>query len=198
VNLNSHCHDNGAGSGFVSPRDAEVSMGTEAQIEGRLPFDGEALYRAHVRSIYGFIFSKVGNREAAEDLTSDVFVKALVHVDPNRDEHSVVAWLFRVARNAVNDYWRVRHAAQIIELDELRNLRIASARPDIARQDQAARKANDLLNMLPQNYRDVLRFRLIDGLSVAETAAKLLTSPANVKVLQHRALKRAAELRASD
>src|SRR5947209_12901617 len=124
-------------------------MGSEAQVEGRAPFDGEALYRAHVRSIYGFIFSKVGNREAAEDLTSDVFVKALVHVDPTRDEHSTVAWLFRVARNAVNDYWRVRQAAHIIELDEVRNLRSAPAGPDIARQDTAARKAKDLMAMLP-------------------------------------------------
>jgi len=41
--------------------------------------------------------------------------------------------------------------------------------------------------MLPTNYRNVLQYRLLDGLSVAETAEKMATSPANVKVLQHRA-----------
>ncbi len=44
----------------------------------------------------------------------------------------------------------------------------------------------------------VLQCRLIDGLSVAETAERMATSRANVKVLQHRALKRAAELREDD
>jgi RNA polymerase sigma factor (sigma-70 family) len=176
----------------------EASMGIEAPEQGQRTFDGEALYRAHVRSIYGFIFSKVGNREAAEDLTSDVFLRALAHIDPSREEHSIIAWLYRVARNVVNDYWRVGKAAQVIALDEVRNLRDSSVPPDIARQDRAAHKANELLNKLPQNYHDVLYHRLIEGLSISETATKMATTVANVKVLQHRALKRAADLRESE
>ncbi|MDB5076327.1 MAG: sigma-70 family polymerase sigma factor [Chloroflexi bacterium] len=173
-------------------------MRNEAPEQGRRPFDGEALYRTHVRSLYGFIYSKVGNREAAEDLTSDVFLRALAHIDPSREEHSIIAWLYRVARNVVNDYWRVGKSAHVIALDEVRNLRDSSVAPDIARQDQAARKANELLNMLPQNYHDVLYYRLIEGLSISETAAIMATTTANVKVMQHRALKRAAEIRESE
>jgi RNA polymerase sigma-70 factor (ECF subfamily) len=173
-------------------------MGGEAPAQERGPLDGDALYRTHVRPIYGFVYSKVGNREAAEDLTSEVFVRALSRMDPSRDEHSIVAWLYRVARNLVNDYWRVGYAAQVIDIDEVRNLRSPAATPDYAHQNQAARQATLLLEMLPDNYRNVLRYRLLDGLSVAETAEKMATSPANVKVLQHRALKRAAELRKSE
>jgi RNA polymerase sigma-70 factor (ECF subfamily) len=167
-------------------------------MQERKPFSGDALYRAHVRPIYCFIYSKVGNREAAEDLTSDVFVRALSHLDPTREEHSIVAWLYRVARNIVTDYWRHGQSAPVIALDQVRNLRASTVRPDIARQDQAARHATELLNMLPANYRAVLHHRLIEGMTVAETAEKMSTSTANVKVLQHRALKRAAELRGSD
>jgi RNA polymerase sigma-70 factor, ECF subfamily len=173
-------------------------LGSDAQAQQRTPFTGEELYRAHVRPIYCFIYSKVGNREAAEDLTSDVFVRALSHLDATRDEHSIIAWLYRVARNIVTDYWRHGQNLPVIALDQVRNLRASTAKPDVVRQDQAARNATDLLAKLPPNYRAVLQFRLIEGLTVAETAERMSTSTANVKVLQHRALKRAADLRGSD
>jgi len=144
------------------------------------------------------VYSKVGNREAAEDLTSEVFVRALAHMDPTREERSIVAWLYRVARNLVNDYWRAGYAAHVIDIDEMRNLRDPSALPDVKRQNDAARRAHHLLDQLPVKYREVLQYRLIESLSVAETAEKMATTPANIKVLQHRALKRAAELRESD
>lgn len=162
------------------------------------PVDAEALYRAHVRSLYAFIYSKVGNREAAEDITSDVFVKALAHLDPSREEHSIVAWLYRVARNAVNDYWRAGQGARVIALEEARTARIPLTAPDTAHHDQTAARASALLAQLPENYRSALAHRLIEGLSVAETARRMNISEANVKVLQHRALKRAAELREED
>ncbi len=157
--------------------------------------DAEALYRAHVRPIYAFIVSRVGNRAAAEDLTSEVFLRALAHLDPTREEHSIVAWLYRVARNAVNDYWRAGQRAQVISLDEVRVVRTNATPPDVGRQEQTTRRARTLLEQLPENYRTVLQHRLLEGLSVAETAARMATSESSVKVLQHRALKRAAELR---
>ena len=159
------------------------------------PVDVDGIYRTHVRSIYSFIYSKVGNREAAEDLTSEVFVKALGHLDTGRQEASIAAWLFRVARNAVTDYWRAAGRAQVIALDDERLARAAPSPPDIPRQEQNEARARAVLDRLPENHRRVLSYRLLDGLSVAETAAAIVTSEANVKVLQHRALKRAAELR---
>jgi RNA polymerase sigma-70 factor, ECF subfamily len=172
-------------------------MAREAPVHQRGSLDTDALYRAHVRAIYAFVYSKVGNREAAEDLTSDVFLRALAHIDLSRDEHSIVAWLYMVARNLVNDYWRASHTVRVIALDEVRNTRALIAPPDYARQNQTARRASELLNMLPTNYRAVLQYRVIEGLTVAETADRMTTSRSNVKVLQHRALKRAAELQES-
>jgi RNA polymerase sigma-70 factor (ECF subfamily) len=162
------------------------------------PVDVEALYRRHLRPLYTFIYSKVGNREAAEDLTSEVFTKALTHLDRTREEHSIVAWLYRVARNAVIDYWRAGHGACVIALEEARMTRPSPPAPDAGRQEQTAARARALLARLPEHYRAVLSYRLLDGLSVAETAGCMGTSEGNVKILQHRALKRAAELREED
>jgi RNA polymerase sigma-70 factor, ECF subfamily len=162
------------------------------------PVNAEALYRAHVRPLYTFIYSKVGNRETAEDLTSEVFIKALTHLDPTREEHSLVAWLYRVAHNAVADYWRGGCGARVIALEEVRMARLAPPATDVVRQEQTATRARALLARLPENYRTVLSHRLLEGLSVAETARCMGTSEGNVKILQHRALKRAAELREDD
>lgn len=160
--------------------------------------DAGAIYQAHVRPIYAFIFSRVGSREAAEDITSEVFLRALAYLDPTREEHSIVAWLYRVARNAVNDYWRAGKGAQVISLDQVREVRASAPPPDMGRQEQTTRRAMALLERLPANYRTVLQHRLLEGMSVHETAALMATSESNVKVLQHRALKRAAELRGDE
>lgn len=164
------------------------------------PATMQAVYQAHVRAIYAFIYTRVGNREAAEDLTSDVFLKALTRLDPAREEHSVVAWLFRVARNAVTDYWRGAHAAVVIPFEETRSARYPSRGPGATAytHEQAIAQARTILGQLPDQYRAVLVCRVLEGLSVAETAQRLGTSAANVKVVQHRALRRAAQLREDD
>src|SRR6516164_3771645 len=77
------------------------------------------LYRAHVRGLYAFVYARVGNREAAEDIIADVFVKALARLDLTRTEHSLVAWLYRVASTAVADYWRQDHGRQLPQDEEL-------------------------------------------------------------------------------
>ena len=155
----------------------------------------DTLYRAHVRAVYGFIYAKVGNRETAEDLTSEVFTKAVAYLDQERSEASIVAWLYRVAHNAVNDYWRAFQRAPVIALDDARILRRPRPRGETIRQEQTAARAAALLQRLPANYREVLTYRLLQGLSIAETAARMGISEGNVKVMQHRALKHAAALR---
>lgn len=167
------------------------TLGAESQ--PRANGTADAVYRAHARAIYGFIYVKVGNREAAEDLTSEVFLRAVSHLDPTREERSILAWLYRVATNLVNDYWRSHHGAQVIELDEARLQRAAPPPPDMIRQEETTRRAVRILEQLPNNYGLVLRCRLLDGMSVAETARHMNTTEANVKVMQHRALKHASK-----
>jgi RNA polymerase sigma-70 factor (ECF subfamily) len=161
--------------------------------------DIQDLYRAHVRGLYAFVYARVGNREAAEDITGDIFVKALAHLDLTRTEHSLVAWLYRVARTAVADYWRQDHGSQMLPLDaELADSIQPPAAPDVARQTDTAAQARALLDGLPENYRRVLSYRLLDGVTVAETARLMNLSEGNVRVLQHRALTRAAQLHGGD
>ena len=161
--------------------------------------DVEGLYRAHVRGLYAFVYARVGNREAAEDITGDVFVKALTHLDLARAEHSIVAWLYQVARNTVADHWRQGHGKDSVALEEALAAEVGPpAALDVARQADTAARARALLDRLPENYRRVLSHRLLDGASVAETARLMHLSEGNVKVLQHRALICAAQLQGGE
>src|SRR5438094_8634586 len=77
------------------------------------------LYEATVEQIYKFIYFKVGNREDAEDITSQVFIKAANLLDVTQDERARVAWLYQVARTTITDYWRQFYKAPSASLDAM-------------------------------------------------------------------------------
>jgi len=143
-------------------------------------------YQTHVTAIYQYLYSRVGNRPDAEDLTSEVFVKAIRGM---RGDVSVVelrAWLYRVAHTTLADYWRQYYAESTTGL--LDDQQVFAGRRD---NREAASRVEDLLATLPENYRRVLELRFLRGYSVREAARELGLSESNVKVLQFRALNRA-------
>jgi len=65
------------------------------------------LYERHFPIVFGYIRKRIGNKEIAEDLTSKAFEKALKGIDNFQWQGvSFKAWLFRIARNVLNDYYR--------------------------------------------------------------------------------------------
>jgi RNA polymerase sigma-70 factor (ECF subfamily) len=160
-----------------------------------IPPIGE-LYEEHLTAIYRFIFSKVGNREEAEDLTSQVFIKAVRHLDQSRHIESIQSWLFQVARTTVADHWRRFYRLRMRSLDDL--LEAGWEGPGDARADPRSPspegRIQRLLALLPERYREVLTLRFLENCSIAETASRMGLSEPNVKVLQFRALKKAAAI----
>ena len=68
--------------------------------------DFTAIYETHIGRVYGFVFSQVSNREEAEDLTSQVFLKVYNSLSRFEGRGSLEGWLFQIARVTVNDHWR--------------------------------------------------------------------------------------------
>jgi len=139
------------------------------------------------------VFSHVGNREDAEDITSQVFIKAYKSLSKFEGRGSLESWLFQVARTATADFWRERYKLPAVPLADGWDV----GTPDsFAEFDQTAReeRVKDLLAHLPENYRDVLVQRFLLRSSIRDTARTLRVSEANARVLQFRALRRAAEL----
>lgn len=157
--------------------------------------DAEALHKSfadYAIPIYRFIYSQVGNKEDAEDLTSQVFLKAVRGLDLERDEGSIRRWLYQVARTTVADFWRRYLRSPEVKLPDLNE--IGSVESALNPNPGSAERAGRILQELPDNYRAVLTRRFLQGQSLKETAQELGITLANVKVLQHRALQKAAEV----
>ncbi len=151
----------------------------------------ERIYRDYLVPIYRFIHSRIGNQEDAEDLTSQVFLKAVRHLDGGRDEPAIRSWLFQLARTTIADHWRQYYKGPTVPLQLLAAER---AQAELADADgNTGETLRKVLEELPEHYRRVLSLRFLDGLSVRETAAEMGLTEGNVKVLQLRALRRAAE-----
>jgi RNA polymerase sigma-70 factor, ECF subfamily len=156
----------------------------------------QTFYQENLGLIYRYVYSKVGNREEAEDLTSQIFIKAIRGVDTQRGPQSIQKWLFQVARTTIADYWRVYYRVSLNSLEELLEggwEGPAEAEPAIV-SSRPIESVQRILQALPDHYREVLTCRFLLNLSIRDTALRLGLTEANVKVLQFRALKRAADL----
>jgi RNA polymerase sigma-70 factor (ECF subfamily) len=142
------------------------------------------------------VYSKVGNREDAEDLTSEIFLKAVSGINYERSSQSVQKWLYLIARAIIANYWRAHYRAPTRSLDELLETGWEGPAEEdpIAINSMPAHRVQHLLQALPEQHREVLTCRFLLNLSIRATAIRMGLTVANVKVLQFRALKRAAHL----
>ncbi|TME05793.1 MAG: sigma-70 family RNA polymerase sigma factor [Chloroflexi bacterium] len=156
----------------------------------------QTFYQENLGLIYRYVYSKVGNREEAEDLTSQIFIKAIRGVDTERGPQSMQKWLFQVARTTIADYWRVYYRVSASSLEELLEAGWEGPAEEEYKpvSSMPTERVQRILQALPEHYREVLTCRFLFNLSIKETALSLGLTEANVKVLQFRALKRAADL----
>ena len=154
------------------------------------------LYREKFALIYHYVYSKIGNREEAEDLTSEIFLKAARSIDSEHSLRSMQNWLYLIARTTIADYWRAYYRAPSNSLDEMLETGWEGPAEETAIEvaSESVDQVQRLLQLLPNHYREVLTCRFLLNLSIKETALKMGLTVANIKILQLRALKRAAHL----
>jgi len=152
--------------------------------------DAEAygvLYDQYAEVIFRYVYSHLENRLDAEDLTEEIFLRAWRAL-PKYDERGLPfsAFLFRIARNSLIDYYRQRKVVQSIEDVELQS---HEPGPEETVEVQIEnRNLRETIARLREDYRNVLIFRFLSGLSPEETAQVMQRSVGAVRVLQHRAL----------
>jgi RNA polymerase sigma-70 factor (ECF subfamily) len=142
------------------------------------------LYERHFERVYAFVVSRVRDRDAAEDVTAEVFHKALAHLPSYQWRGAPFgAWLIRIAANAVVDRSK-RAAREVVDSDRLPDV---GAEPEMDRIEQCARLFR-LVDELPADQRTVIVERFLEQRSIRETAERLDKSEGAVKQLQLRAL----------
>jgi RNA polymerase sigma-70 factor, ECF subfamily len=155
----------------------------------------EAFYQAHHDLIYTYVYRSVRNREEAEDLTSQIFLKVVSRLDDTRTAKAMELWLFQLTRTMIADYWHACARVPVCSLEALLDAGWEGpAQEPLPQNETAAEYVRLLLQALPARYREVLTSRYLLNLSIRDTARRMGVTVANAKVLQFRALKRASKL----
>ena len=144
------------------------------------------LYEANFGRVYAFVAGRVRNRAEAQDITSEVFHKALANLKSFEWRGvSFASWLFRIATNTIAD--RSGYATWEREMANVDDPAPTAEPLDLERIEQRARLYR-LLNSLSANQRRVVILRFVEERSIREIAQEMGRSEGSVKQLQFRAL----------
>jgi RNA polymerase sigma-70 factor (ECF subfamily) len=171
---------------------------TAVQAARRDPRRFDALYRKYVAQVYSFALYELRDHHAAEDVTADVFMRALRGLPRFREQgegerSSFRVWLFQIARNAVRNERRHGRRHPVAPLDEAVGLAseqdVAEA---VADRDQV-RRALRAIDSLPAARRHALLLRFVNEMSAREIGEVMGKSDGAVRVAIHRGLHTVAE-----
>jgi RNA polymerase sigma-70 factor (ECF subfamily) len=173
-----------------SSRDEERRLIERAK---RDPREFGALYDRHFQQIYRFVYSRVREQTAAEDVTSEVFIKALKAMPRYQDTgRPFAAWLYQIAVNAIADRYRTLRPTHA--LDDFHDLSVGG--PDIdeqAAQRDEIRRIWRLVEGLPLQQRTALVLKFQEDMKIEDIAVAMGKTPGAVKLLIHRGVSRLRE-----
>lgn len=165
--------------------------------------DGEAfgqLYDRYVDIVFRFVYYRVNDRGMAEDFTSETFLRALRRISTiTYQGRDIGAWFITIARNIVLDHMKsARHRLEITTADTIEG-KESSPSPEAAVLDGlSSDRLMAAVKQLGAEQRDCVMLRFIQGFSVGETAAVMGKNDGAIKALQHRAVRKLAELVGED
>lgn len=149
------------------------------------------IYDQHLGKIYRFVFLRVDSSEAAQDLTSETFVRAWDKFKLQDAESKIQNWgafLYQIARNLITDFYRERGRVQIVSAAY-----VADPDPALDLQEKAILSSEmdqikAALSKLGEEQQEVVIWRYLDGLSTKEIGQILDKPEGTVRVIAHRAL----------
>lgn len=149
------------------------------------------LYERYVKDVFRFFYYRTFNRQDAEDLTEETFLRAWEHIHSIQAEPSLrfKAWLLRIARNLWID--RHRRTRKTVSLDTVASEAQTGLSPEehLAQQEMSIWLTQALAH-LPERMRDVVVYRFLLDLRPAEIAELMGLRENHVRILQYRALQR--------
>lgn len=153
------------------------------------------LYRRYLDRVYGYAFYQLGDHHDAEDVTERTFFAALRALPTFRDEGATFrAWLFRIAHNTIANTRRSRFRRRTERLPEGFERAAPNADPaGLVVDAEESRRVLRAVAELPDDRRQVVLLRFVDGLSAREIGQVMDRSEGAARVLLHRALRDLAE-----
>ena len=152
----------------------------------------EELVTKYQPKVFSMALSFTRNREAADDLSQEVFLKAYLALPRFHGRSEFGTWLYRISINHVRDYLRKKGRAKEVPLDDVREISFSdkeqTERAEREKEAEARRTlVQRVVQTLPEKYRVILTLRDIQGLAYEEIAGVLRLSPGTVDSRLHRA-----------
>ncbi len=155
----------------------------------------EDMYDTCMPRVYRYVSYRTGNPSVAEDITAEVFEKALRHFDNYRKEKaSQATWLMAIARNAITDYFRREGRVQVVREEDAPEE--VSEDPAVEEQMERSEEVRQLrlcLAGLPKIDQDIISLKFGAGMNNREIARTLQVSESNVGTRLYRAVQRMRE-----
>jgi RNA polymerase sigma-70 factor (ECF subfamily) len=147
------------------------------------------LYNAYVHHVYRYVMYRVNNTETAQDLTADVFLRAVEGLARYVDRQvPFLAWLYRIAHARVVDHYRRTQRVGTEENIDSVEVKVDEDLDSDLMMNYRQQKLREALNKLPGEQRQVLLLRFIEGYDIQQTADALGKTIGAVKMIQRRAL----------
>lgn len=149
-------------------------------------------YDKYIEKIYRFIYLKVDTQETAEDITSQVFIKAwkvIKKTSKQEEIKNISAYLYQIARAEIANHYRGKSKIQTISIE---SFQISDSQIDLEKEQfnkveiEGLKKA---ISQLDDDYQNVIIWRHLDGLSYKKIAEIMEKPEGTVRVINHRALK---------
>lgn len=149
-----------------------------------------SLYQDNVQAVFRYIAFRVNDSQLAEDLTGDVFIRALKSIDTYEDQGKpFLAWLYRIAHARVVDYYRQTGRRPVHTPIEDQAIEAHTNMDATLLRRQAAKVLREAISDLTEDQQQVIILRFIEGQRI-DIVAQIMGKQANaIKQLQHRALR---------
>ena len=175
-----------------------MNLEQEKDLIERAKISSEAfgeLYDKYYDQIFGYALRRSADIDAAKDITSAVFFKALMHINGYRWEGVPFShWLYRIASREVTDHFNKRKRETDLYIDTAAGKKALSDGPVSG--ESASNKYDDYLDIhnyvskLPAKYRDVVAFKYFEDMDIAQIAGILHKPEGTVKSLLHRGIEK--------
>ncbi|MEM7127472.1 MAG: RNA polymerase sigma factor [Chloroflexota bacterium] len=154
-------------------------------------FDG--LYQLYADRVFRYLLARLHNPDNAEEVTSQVFLRLIEKIDrytiaPKDNVAIFSAWLYRMSHNKMIDHIRKQKRSRYIDLEYIEQIPERSQIVDKVEHQIDFEMLLQKLQLLNEQQRQVILFRFVEGLNIAETAQVMQKSEGAIKALQHRAL----------